>query len=66
VSSLYLVVSFIDISESYTKKNKVKKYYDLGQNLIIDYTKLGFHKRLGLFKLFVYMVKVTIILNKLR
>lgn len=51
----------MDKNEKYTGKLKLKKNYDFGQSLIIDYTKLGFHKSLGFFKLFTYMVKVIIV-----
>ena len=50
----------MDSLQGYTRKHKLNSNYDIGQHLIVEYTRLGFHKSYGLFKLFFFMVKVII------
>ena len=60
---LYSLTLTIDYYEGITRKYKLDKYYDLGQSLIIFYTKNGFYKSYNLFNLFIFMVKVKILLK---
>jgi hypothetical protein len=63
---LFLLLSLtltIDYYEGITRKFKLDKHYDLGQSLIIFYTKNGFYKSYNFFNLFIFMVKVKIFLK---
>jgi hypothetical protein len=58
ILGLYFILSKKDSIDGLSRKHKVDKNYDMGQNLIIEYTKKGFHKTYSLPKLFLFMVKV--------
>ena len=59
IISLYFILSKSDSLDGESRKHKIDKNYDMGQNLIAEYTRLGFHKTYNLPKLFFFMVKVT-------